>query len=279
MRGARIAYSADERAFVEKLAGLPRILVHAAFQATFDRPDVTVDHIKGLCSRNRWATRRPWSSAEHDVLRAHFPNMPTARVAAMLGRAPSAVSQRASFLGVTKSAAYLASEESGRLQHGSTRGGATRFKKGQVPRNKGMKYPKGWAPGRMRETQFTKGQAGWNWKPIGAERIIGGYRYTKVSDHRRVPHTVNWKATHILRWEAVNGPVPDGHALKCLNGDRCNVDASNWQAVPRALLPRLNGGRGRKLSFDAAPEELKPTIMAVAQLEHAVRRRSKERAA
>lgn len=279
MRKPRIAYSAEELAFVQALACLPRILVHAAFQATFDRTDVTVDNIKAVCTRNRWFTRRAWSSSEDDVVRRHFPNMPTARVAAMLGRPVGGVSQRARGLGVTKTPAYLASEAAGRLRCGDNRGGATRFKKGQVPANKGVKHPKGWAPGRMRETQFTKGQAGWNWRPIGAERRIGGYRYTKVSDHRRVPHTVNWKATHILRWEAINGPVPEGHALKCLDGDRLNVEPNNWQAVPRAMFPRLNGGRGRKLSFDAAPEELKPTIMAMAQLEHAVRRRSKERAA
>jgi hypothetical protein len=46
--------------------------------------------------------------------------------------------------------------------------------------------------------------------------------------------------------------------------------------VPRALLPRLNGRFGR--GYDEAPEELKPTIMAVAKLEHSVRERRKVKA-
>jgi hypothetical protein len=31
-------------------------------------------------------------------------------------------------------------------------------------------------------------------------------------------------------------------ALKCLDGNKQNTDPSNWEAVPRALLPRLAGG-------------------------------------
>jgi len=36
-----------------------------------------------------------------------------------------------------------------------------------------------------------------------------------------------------------------------------------------ALLPRLNGGgRKQNIAYDTAPAELKPTLMAVAKLEH-----------
>lgn len=38
--------------------------------------------------------------------------------------------------------------------------------------------------------------------------------------------------------------------------------------VPRGLLPRLSGKSGR--AFDQAPAELKPAIMAIAKLEHAL---------
>jgi hypothetical protein len=53
--------------------------------------------------------------------------------------------------------------------------------------------------------------------------------------------------------------------LKCL-GEKSNTDPSNWMLIPRGLLPRLNGKSGR--NYDAAPAELKPIIMATAQLEH-----------
>ena len=70
---------------------------------------------------------------------------------------------------------------------------------------------------------------------------------------------------HRWLWERANGPVPEGHALKCLDGDRTNTDPANWMAVPRALLPRLYGKCGR--NYDAAEPEVKPAIMAVARLE------------
>lgn len=77
-----------------------------------------------------------------------------------------------------------------------------------------------------------------------------------------------WRGVHLLNWEQQHGPVPKGMCLKCL-GERRNTDPSNWELVPRALLPRLNGKSGRR--YDHAPAELKPTIMAVAKLEHRLR--------
>lgn len=67
--------------------------------------------------------------------------------------------------------------------------------------------------------------------------------------------------------------MPDGHVLKCLDGNKLNTEPSNWEAVPRGLLPRLNSRFGR--NYDTAPAELQPTIMAIAKLEHGIRGRSK----
>ncbi|UFF43090.1 HNH endonuclease [Pseudosulfitobacter pseudonitzschiae] len=74
---------------------------------------------------------------------------------------------------------------------------------------------------------------------------------------------------HRWLWEQQNGPVPKGMVLKCLDGDKTNTDPSNWEPIPQALLPRLNGRFGR--GYDAAPAEIKPTLLATAKLEHAVR--------
>ena len=60
--------------------------------------------------------------------------------------------------------------------------------------------------------------------------------------------------------------------LKC-KGDRLNTDSSNWELVPRALLPRLDGRFGR--GYEDAPVDLKPTIMAVAKLEHRLREKNR----
>lgn len=144
------------------------------------------------------------------------------------------------------------------------------IEKGSVPHNKGKKMP---FNANSARTQFKKGQrtgiAQKNYKPIGYERVsVDGYRERKVNDD--LPFKDRWQLVQRLEWEAANGPIPDGYALKCLDGNKLNVDPSNWEPVHRGVLARLNGGRFRKtLPYDAAPAELKPTVMAVAKLKHA----------
>ena len=148
------------------------------------------------------------------------------------------------------------------------------FVKGHPTHNAGKKCH--FAPG-SEKGWFKPGQRGGrakdNHKPIGTERITReGYRERKVNDDR--PFYRRWRAVHLIEWEAVNGPLPKGHALKCLDGNPQNTSPANWACIPRALLPRLNGRFGR--DFDAAPAELKPTILAIAKLEHKAREARKE---
>jgi hypothetical protein len=150
------------------------------------------------------------------------------------------------------------------------------FVKGQEPANKGKKC----APGtggthpNARRTQFQKGgmsgRARAIYKPVGTERLCkDGYLERKI--HEGLPMQSRWRAVHLVEWEAINGPVPAGHALKCLDGNRLNTAPSNWECVPRALLPRLNGYRNKsRVAYDNAPPELKPSILAVAKLEHQI---------
>lgn len=167
----------------------------------------------------------------------------------------------------------LANLHSLRKRKGWATGRTGCFAKGEVPYNKGKPHP---SRGRSAENHFKKGErsgvAVKLWKPIGTERIAkDGYLERKI--HDGMPLQSRWRAVHLVEWEALNGPLPEGHCLKCL-GDKLNTSPSNWQCIPRALLPRLNGGnRYRDLvAFDSAPDELKPAILAVANLEHAARR-------
>lgn len=142
------------------------------------------------------------------------------------------------------------------------------FTKGQTPANKGKRMP--YNPNSAR-TQFKKGQEPHNTHHLGHERITPD-GYVEVSVAERNPHTGyerRYVPKHRHLWQLANGPIPEGHRLKCLDGDKTNCDPSNWEAIPMALAPRLNGRFGR--AYDAAPAELKPTIMAVAKLEHAAR--------
>lgn len=152
------------------------------------------------------------------------------------------------------------------------------FPKGNEPFNKGKPHP---SRGRASETQFKKGQRPHNTNYLGHERVSKD-GYVEISIAETNPHT-GFERRYVLKhrhlWEQAHGPLPKGMALKC-KGDRLNTDPSNWEMIPRAILPRLNGGTRKKhIAYDDAPAELKPALMAVAKLDHKVRETRKGSAA
>lgn len=109
------------------------------------------------------------------------------------------------------------------------------YKKGSIPWNKGLHYKAG---GRSKETQFKKGEMPPNWVPIGSERITkDGYIQIKIQEGK---FQRNWRGKHILIWEEINGPLPDGHAIIFGDGDKRNFDIDNLILVTRAELLILN---------------------------------------
>lgn len=154
-------------------------------------------------------------------------------------------------------------------RHGWYSGRTGRFTPGQTAHNKGKKT--GPAHPNTKSRQFRPGQVPHNCRPLGSERLTAdGYIEVKV----QVPNPYTTARTRFIHkhrylWEQVNGPLPRGMALKCLDGDKTNTDPANWEAIPRAMLPRLNGKFGR--DYDTAPPEVKPTLLAIAKLEHMAR--------
>lgn len=144
-----------------------------------------------------------------------------------------------------------------------------RYPSGSVPANKGKKMP---FNANSARTQFKKGQRGGvaleKYKPIGTERLSkDGYVERKI--HDGLPLQSRWRAVHLVNWEAIHGPLPAGHFLKCLDGDRTNCEPSNWELLPRSMLPYLQGFRG--IDYDAAEPEVKPTVLAIAKVRHKAR--------
>ena len=219
----------------------------------------------------RETRRRLWSVEDERRLRALYPDTLTAALAARLRRSLAATYQRARQLHVAKSEAYLASPAACRLRRRGDEhpGRATQFPKGHVPANKGLRRP-GYAPGRMAETQFRKGQrsgkAAEHLMPIGSTRLIDGYRYRKVSEVPNVPYTVNWKLESVLIWEAAHGPVPPGHAVAFSNGDKGDVRLETLELVSRRELLRRN-------SIHRLPPALVETIQALGALTRQIHRR------
>lgn len=184
--------------------------------------------------------KRFWSPEAIEWLHHAYPFQTTARLALAMGREPQAVFAKANALGIHKSLDLIREEGRRNAEHPDAV--ARRFKKGQAPSNKGLRRP-GWAAGRMRETQFKpgvrQGVAVKLYKPIGTLRVTkDGYLSRKVNDD--LPLQRRWKLEHVRIWEAANGPVPKGHAVKIVNGEKQDVRLENLTLISRADLMRLN---------------------------------------
>ncbi len=218
------------------------------------------------------AGKRLWSPEDDAVMVTRYPHEPTPVIATGLRRTATAVYARAAVLGLSKSPAYLASPAACRLRRGDHVGAASRFPKGHVPANKGLRRP-GWSRGRMKETQFKKGtrqgRAVDVYKPIGTERISkDGYLERKISEAR--PFQRRWRAVHRLMWEAENGHVPTGHALVFKNGDKTDVRLDNLECISRRELMARN-------TVHNLPAPLPETIQLLGALNRKIRRRAQSR--
>lgn len=152
-------------------------------------------------------------------------------------------------------------------------GVAHRFRKGQVPPNKGLRRP-GWSPGRMAETQFKKGARPHTWKPIGSLRInADGLLDRKVSDTGYPPR--DWVGVHRLIWSAAHGPIPRGHKVaflpgrKSIEAEKITLDAV--ELVSDAELMRRNSYHNRY------PKEIGLAIQARGALVRQINKRLPEK--
>lgn len=211
--------------------------------------------------------RGPWSDIEVAILRKFYADSPTEPIAMALGRTREQVYAKASALGLAKSEEYLASPHACRLRRGDGVGAAFRFQKGHVPANKGTRRP-GWAPGRMAETQFKKGEmagaAQHNYVPIGSKRISkDGYLERKMTDDPALVPARRWTAVHRLVWEAVHGPIPDKHVVRFKPGMSTAVEAEitvdKLECISLAENMRRN-------TIHRYPQEIKDAIRSVAVL-------------
>lgn len=269
-RLSRIPYSADELRWLADNRTMVISDYHRAFCAAFDRSDVAAKHLHGLRKRLGWKVgrapgrfagrRRLFSKAEVKWLQDNC-TLPPADYVREFCRVFSRDDVTAAQIKTLRKAQGW---KTGRTGH---------FVLGASPWSKGKKLP--FNAGSAR-TQFKKGcrrsgVAAEIYRPIGYEMIRDGYLVRKIHDGR--PMQSRWRAVHLLNWEKLHGPIGEGMALKC-KGARSDTDPSNWEMVPRSMLPRLNNKWGR--NYDQAPAELKPTIMAVAKLENSVSERRKQ---
>jgi hypothetical protein len=191
--------------------------------------------IRGRAKKLDIKTGRWWTEAESAEFIRLYPDMDTAALAAHFGRSTDAIYNHAFLLKLHKSPEYKARVQARTNLNLSEKGKAHRIQPGNVPWNKGKK---GWCGEGCEATQFKKGQVPHTWKPLGTERVCrDGYLERKITDLQGVK---NYRSVHLIEWESVNGPLPPGHAVIFIDGNKRNFALDNLELVTRAELMRRN---------------------------------------
>lgn len=104
----------------------------------------------------------------------------------------------------------------------------TRFKKGNIPWNKGIKT------GLKPVNGFKKGNMTWHTRPVGSERLDkDGYIIIKIANHK-------WVRKHRWIWEQKYGEISKDSVIIFADGNKENLDLDNLICVTRNELKILN---------------------------------------
>lgn len=120
-------------------------------------------------------------------------------------------------------------------RHGLRFGVYTHFKKGHVPKNKGVKMtPEQRA--KFEHTWFKKGERSVNWVPVGTQRFRGGYMVIKIAEPNK------WRLMSRVVWERETGEkLQKTDRIITLDGNPRNMDISNLRKVTMADISIMNG--------------------------------------
>jgi len=111
------------------------------------------------------------------------------------------------------------------------------------------------------------GHGGKRRRPVGSERETKGGILVKVAEEATVPMSKdNWRFKHHIAYEDAYGPIPDGHQVWAVDGDKRNCDPGNLVAVDSRLVGAINQARsdGR---FEWHDRETMLACIALAELE------------
>lgn len=217
------------------------------------------------------AAPNPWHADERAYLVRHYADTSTMRIADALDRDVTHVYSQAYRLGLRKSAAFMASALSGRIQRTGAHSRATQFQPGETPWNKGRSGCTGTHPNTV-ANHFKPGSRPHTWMPVGSHRINSdGYLQTKITDTGYPPR--DWMATHRLVWEAANGPLPPGCLVRFLPGRR---STELERITPDALECITRREHMRRNSLHQMPRELAELVQLRGVLTRQINKRTKE---
>lgn len=135
-----------------------------------------------------------WSDAELEQVRMRYPHERTDQLAAELKRSIGSVQQAAVRMKLAKTAAFMASPESGRLR---------------------------------------AGHPACSNHPVGTIMRNGVKKYLWVKLEELGPFPAGWRLLHHHVWESAHGPIPPDHVVAFRNGERTDTALENLELVSR----------------------------------------------
>lgn len=154
-------------------------------------------------------------------------------------------------------------------RNGIKTGRTGQFQKGHVPWSAGKA---GTGSMKANSGTFKKGNRPANEQPLGSERITkDGLVQVKVRMKGK-SNAERWQSKHSLIWEQHHGKkVPRGHLVMFADGDKRNFSIENLMLVSRRGNA-LHNVRG----YSYADKTVRPTLLAVAEMDATIRKRTKK---
>lgn len=160
-------------------------------------------------SRGILRKRKQWTADELALLKALYPCTRCEALTKLFDCQKHQVYKIAKSFGIHKSQWFKDSPMASKLRAGYNLGWEYRYKKGNVPANKGVKgmpmHPNQIA------TQFKKGKQPINTMPIGSYRYDGANVLQKKISNDKGNNSKRWRSVHELVWIEHNGPIPEKH--------------------------------------------------------------------
>lgn len=191
----------------------------------------------------------------------HFPDDTGPEIAQTLNRPVCSIYGKAYSLKLEKSEAFKRSHK--RRVFDGTEGIAFRFKKGNIPWNKGLKIVCSEA---CKATWFPLGHLPVNTKYNGCVVTRKNskrrpYKWIRISQ-------ANWIMLHVKIWEDANGPVPNGKIIVFKNGDSLNCELENLEMISRSENMMRN-------TIQRYPEDLRRSMRALGKLKRMINEKDK----
>jgi len=168
---------------------------------------------------------KTWTDEQEQYLIANYATTSNTDLAKKLGKNNAdRVMAKAFRLGLKKSSEFLSEQRKTTRKNGQ-------FKKGLIPHNKGKKLSEE-TKEKLAKTMFKRGNKPHNTQPVGTEKKDkDGYVFVKIAEPSE------WRLKHHIVY---GEPVPTGHKVIFLDGNKYNFERGNLQLVSNAELMNRN---------------------------------------